>query len=117
MQQSFSSTGSSASFDETRGCIWGGDGGAASSRELSSSRSASKRAGPAAEGKEACFGCSESPPDGELPSAAFGADTGAVFGADAGAAEARRALPARGSGLLVLIIAGDETAGKGSLVA
>jgi hypothetical protein len=112
MQQSFSSTGSSASFDETRGCIWGGDGGAASSRELSSSRSASKRAGPAAEGKEACFGCRESPPDGELPSAAFGADTGAVFGA-----EARRALPARGSGLLVLIIAGDETAGKGSLVA
>lgn len=129
MQQSFSSMGSSASIGVSCGgggscgrgsAGGGGGGGAGSSREFSSSKSASKRVGLASrrserkEMRDTCSSCSDRPPDGELPSAAA-----AAFDANAGAAEARRALPARGRGVLVFIIAGDRpgNGGEGSLSA
>ena len=104
MQQSFSSTGSSASMGEACGCRAGRGGGDGGARSRDSSRSSSK--GVSAEwgrserrGKrETCSSWSENSPDGELPSAFAAAVT----------VEARRDLPARGRGVFVFIIGGER---------
>lgn len=127
MQQSFSSMVSSASTgDACEIVVVGGGGGGGgidcgsgsrggcgvgSARyqpDSSSSRSTSKRVSPAAgrrseskEVRETCSSCSESSPDGDLPSALAGLTAEATPGT-------RRALPPRGRGVLVLSITGGR---------